>query len=114
MKVFFIILTMCFVLGSCSKEESTNLEPGQFKGKLVLKGICMNYVIQVVDGDLDASLYEKQWVHTLLGSARLNLLFDLILSSRLTTAATSTTFRCSNRRGCSTKDLLQNAAGREF
>ena len=63
MKVFFTILTMCFVLVSCSKEESTNLESGQFKGKLVLKGICMNYVIQVVDGDLDASLYEKQWVH---------------------------------------------------
>ncbi len=63
MKVFFTILTMCFVLVSCSKEESTILEPGQFKGKLVLKGICMNYVIQMVDGDLDPSLYEKQWIH---------------------------------------------------
>lgn len=34
-----------------------------YTGKLVLKGICMNYVIEVIDGDLDPNLIEALWVN---------------------------------------------------
>lgn len=37
----------------CEKETLT--------GKLVLKGICMNYVIEVLDGDIDSELIESEW-----------------------------------------------------
>lgn len=63
MKVFFSLLTMFLVLSSCSRKELNDCESEVFKGKLALKGICMNYVIQLVDGDLDPSLYEKQWTN---------------------------------------------------
>jgi len=38
-------------------------EPGSFTGKLVLKGICMNYVIEVLNGDIDENLIEKEWTN---------------------------------------------------
>lgn len=34
-----------------------------YTGKLVLKGICMNYVIEVVSGDIDQNLIEKNWAN---------------------------------------------------
>lgn len=38
-----------------------------YTGKLVLQGICMNYVIEVVSGNLDESLYEKTWTNPMSG-----------------------------------------------
>lgn len=53
---------------SCTKESKTNnFNSSKFdsnkciKGKLVLKGICMNYVIEVVSGNIDSSLIESNW-----------------------------------------------------
>lgn len=34
-----------------------------FQGKLVVKGICLNYVIEVIDGNIDQTLIEKKWEH---------------------------------------------------
>lgn len=34
-----------------------------YTGKLVLKGICMNYVIEVVEGDIDPNLIEESWMN---------------------------------------------------
>jgi hypothetical protein len=46
---------------SCEK----NQEPARIciKGKLMLKGICKNYVIGLVDGEIDANLIEKKWIN---------------------------------------------------
>jgi hypothetical protein len=46
---------------SCEKNEL--ISAPCLKGKLVLKGICMNYVIELVDGNIDTSLIEKLWVN---------------------------------------------------
>ena len=51
---FLILLNI-----SCNK--SNNSSVACFKGKLVLKGICMNYVIQITEGDVDKALYESSW-----------------------------------------------------
>ncbi|MDN3642005.1 DUF6174 domain-containing protein [Lutimonas halocynthiae] len=40
-------------------------ESKSFTGKLVLKGICMNYVIEVLDGDMDQNLIENEWTNEL-------------------------------------------------
>ena len=51
---FFILLNI-----SCNKSNNTSV--ACFKGKLVLKGLCMNYVIQITEGDVDKALYESSW-----------------------------------------------------
>ena len=38
-------------------------ESEMLTGKLVLKGICMNYVIEVLDGDIDTDLIESEWTN---------------------------------------------------
>ena len=52
--VFFVHLNI-----SCNK--SNDIIQNCFKGKLVLKGLCMNYVIQIIEGDVDKALYESSW-----------------------------------------------------
>jgi hypothetical protein len=51
---FFVLLNI-----SCNKSNDTI--QNCFKGKLVLKGLCMNYVIQIIEGDVDKTLYESSW-----------------------------------------------------
>ena len=46
---------------SCEKNDQ--LPSSCLKGKLVLKGICMNYAIELVEGNIDPSLIEKQWIN---------------------------------------------------
>ncbi len=33
----------------------------QYKGKLEIAGICMNYTIRVLEGNVDTSLIEARW-----------------------------------------------------
>ena len=40
-------------------------ESSSYTGKLVLKGICMNYVIEVLNGDIDQKLIEDDWTNEL-------------------------------------------------
>jgi len=38
-------------------------ESASYTGKLVLKGICMNYVIEVLNGEIDQNLIENNWTN---------------------------------------------------
>jgi hypothetical protein len=54
------LFTLIILLNiSCKKSNNTSV--ACFKGKLVSTGICMNYVIQITEGDIDKSLYEISW-----------------------------------------------------
>ena len=63
MKRIFLsaIITLLFMGFSCEKSEQ--ISAPCLKGKLVLKGICMNYVIELVDGNIDSTLIEKAWIN---------------------------------------------------
>lgn len=74
-KNILIVLSL-FVFLSCTKENNGSKNPNEsdgskinpaecIKGKLVLKGICMNYVIEVVSGAIDPSLIESSWENPL-------------------------------------------------
>jgi hypothetical protein len=72
MSKYILVLASVFVMLSCTKESKTNnFNSSKFdsnkciKGKLVLKGICMNYVIEVVSGNIDSSLIESNWENPL-------------------------------------------------
>lgn len=63
---FFILLNI-----SCNKSNNTSV--ACFKGKLVLKGICMNYVIQIIEGDIDKSLFESSWQNPVTNTSYQNV-----------------------------------------
>jgi len=59
MKKFLLYSALATLLLSnsdCSKKKSE-----RYKGKLEVAGICMNYTISVVEGDIDASSIVDSW-----------------------------------------------------
>jgi len=44
-----------------------------FKGKLEIKGACMNYTIKLLQGDLDTSLIVKSWINESTGRSYSNV-----------------------------------------
>jgi hypothetical protein len=65
MKYFFTLFILLNIL--CNKADQPNVDyqpvVDYYKGKLVLKGLCLNYVIQIIEGSVDTALYEKRWVN---------------------------------------------------
>ena len=59
MKYLFTLFILLNIL--CNKADQPAVEI--FKGKLVLQGICMNYVIQIIEGSVNPTLYEQSWVN---------------------------------------------------
>ena len=47
--------------GSAAKSYNLNDKKSYFNGKLVKKGICINYVIQVNDINFPQELIENKW-----------------------------------------------------
>ncbi len=66
MNKFIYLFALLFLL-SCSKNSPDTELESSYKGKLVVKGICMNYVIQVLDSDFDSSLIELNWTNEFSG-----------------------------------------------
>ena len=60
MKNFYLIL-LSIILFSCNYSVIIEPKSDTFLGKLVKKGICMNYVIQVNDSDFPQDLIEDKW-----------------------------------------------------
>lgn len=62
MKLFApIIIFLSVVLSSATCNKTTT--PGScYKGQLVIKGACMNYVIKVLDGNMSNLNIAKTWV----------------------------------------------------
>ena len=53
------LLLFCLLLGACKSQEV--LPENYYKGRLSLKGICNNYVIELVQGTIDTAKVEAQW-----------------------------------------------------
>jgi len=67
---YLLILTLLLNL-ACEKSSSTSAEC--IKGKLVLQGICMNYVIEILEGNVDKSLYEASWQNPITSTTYQNV-----------------------------------------
>jgi hypothetical protein len=72
MNKFIYLFALLFLL-SCSKNNSDSELESSYKGKLVVKGICMNYVIQVLDSNFDSSLIELNWTNEFSGISFTNV-----------------------------------------
>jgi hypothetical protein len=70
MKVLTYLVVILMAL-SCNtvKHVSTSC----CKGKLEIKGACMNYTIKLLQGDLDTSLIVKSWINESTGRSYSNV-----------------------------------------
>ena len=58
--LFSCLLFCCILLGAC-KGQIEETPDKCYKGRLSLKGICNNYVIELVEGSIDTSKVELIW-----------------------------------------------------
>jgi hypothetical protein len=56
---FFISAFMFTSNKGCREQNKTS---NCLKGQLVIKGICINYTIKLLEGNIDSSLIESQWM----------------------------------------------------
>jgi hypothetical protein len=71
--ITFFTLTILILFSGfrCDKEEDTLLS-GCLKGKLEIRGICMNYVISIKDGTFDPALIDTNWKDPVTGNTYFN------------------------------------------
>jgi hypothetical protein len=61
MKSFIIITAVATLLLSNSDCKHKKDGTGKYKGRLEIKGICMNYTISVLEGGMDESKIVAEW-----------------------------------------------------
>jgi len=73
MKILFIISGLIVAITSkdgCKKNKSGD---NTYKGRLEIKGICMNYTIKVLEGNIDTSLVTSSWTDEMTGKSYTNV-----------------------------------------
>jgi hypothetical protein len=63
----FFILTL--PADKCKSTQEKNL----YKGRLEVKGICMNYTIKLLEGNIDAKKIESEWRDEVTGKTHTNV-----------------------------------------
>jgi hypothetical protein len=56
--------------GDCSEKKTT---AGKLKARFEIKGICSNYTIKLIEGNIDTSLYLSAWVNEATGKTHNNV-----------------------------------------
>jgi hypothetical protein len=56
----FIVTIACIAFTNCSNQK-TQASSTCFKGRLEIKGICSNYTIKLLEGNLDTSKFLAKW-----------------------------------------------------
>jgi|SRR6476620_963072 len=75
------VIFFLFTASTCHNATVKTTSKNCYKARLAIKGICMNYVIQVLDGDLKKLNIEKTWKDESDGKEYTNV---FALSSRCT------------------------------
>jgi hypothetical protein len=68
MKIILYGLSMLFIVVTkqdCHKKKAS--ADTVYKGRLEIKGICMNYTIKVLSGTIDTSLISQDWTDEMTG-----------------------------------------------
>lgn len=68
----FAILPLFFLL-SLSADECSRIKLTQYKGRLEVKGICMNYTIKLLEGNMDTSKIVATWKDEVTGKTHTNV-----------------------------------------
>ena len=71
MKLFFLssILFLLLSSGDCHKKTSST----NYKGRLEIAGMCLNYTIKLLEGNIDTSKIESHWTDEMTGKSYTNV-----------------------------------------
>ena len=72
MKIYSII-PVVFVLAITADKCKTKNESTTYKGRLEIKGMCMNYTIKLLEGNLDTSKIVSEWKNEVTGKTHNNV-----------------------------------------
>lgn len=61
------------ILSTWSCNTMKHASSSCFKGRLEIKGACMNYTIKLLQGDLDTTLIAKSWINESTGRSYSNV-----------------------------------------
>lgn len=61
MKFFLFLSIVGTLLLSSSECDKKKTNPEILKGRLEIKGICLNYTLKVLEGNVDTSLIDTKW-----------------------------------------------------
>lgn len=70
MNAFFCLATFVLLLSGCARR---NLPSGCYKGRLEVKGLCANYTIKLLEGNLGSSKLVDNWKDDVTGKAHSNV-----------------------------------------
>lgn len=72
MKLVLLTPLFFFLSLSADKCKSTRIDP-VYKGRLEVKGICMNYTIKLLEGNMDATKIDSDWKDEVTGKTHTNV-----------------------------------------
>ncbi len=73
MKILFILTSLIIAIASKDGCKKNRQAGNSYKGRLEIKGICMNYTIKVLEGNIDTSLFAPQWTDETTGTSYTNV-----------------------------------------
>ena len=65
------IVSLTISADKCGKKNSG--AAGKFKARLETKGICMNYTLRLLEGDIDTSMITASWTDEITGKSYTNV-----------------------------------------
>jgi hypothetical protein len=72
MKIF-VLAPFAFILTVTSGKCKNKNENSAYKGKLEVKGMCMNYTIKLLEGKIDTSKFVTEWKNESTGKTHNNV-----------------------------------------
>ena len=71
-RYLFLSVLATFLLASSDCSQKKIIE-GKYKGKLEIAGICMNYTIKILEGNIDSSAIDANWKDETTGKSYTNV-----------------------------------------
>lgn len=73
MKHFLFLSLVATLLLSNSECNYKKLTTSNFRGRLEIKGICYNYTIKLIEGQIDSALVSTKWIDENTGKSYANV-----------------------------------------
>ena len=72
MKIY-IVAPLVFILATTTNKCKDKSTSSVYKGKLEVKGMCMNYTIKLLEGNIDTSKLIAEWKNEMTGKTHNNV-----------------------------------------
>lgn len=69
----YSLIPLVFILALTMNKCKNKTENSTYKGRLEVKGMCMNYTIKLIEGNLDTSNIVTEWKDEVTGKTHTNV-----------------------------------------